>query len=175
MLDRDFKNDFRYPKRSTVEQNRPVFIINIFHSLEAFYLESDLREIQKFSNNLTACLKNSKKKRSTRNKKKKKTLAEQRRSTVPCCKRVHRSQGGICSRHSTVSDRDVGTRRAWIIFNRADNHGYRKLRYALLCAWRKIRSSDRGRSISIMFSFTVPRLSVSVDLVLASVYRQTKP
>ena len=72
MLDGDFKNDFRYPKRSTVEQNRPVFIINIFHSLEAFYLESDLREIQKFSNNLTACLKNSKKKRSTRNKKKKK-------------------------------------------------------------------------------------------------------
>lgn len=74
-----------------------------------------------------------------------------------------------------MSDRDVGTRRAWIIFNRADNHGYRKLRYALLRAWRKIRSSDRGRSISIMFSFTVPRPSVSVDLVPASIYRQTKP
>lgn len=29
MLDRDFKSDFRYPKRSTFEQNRPIFIINI--------------------------------------------------------------------------------------------------------------------------------------------------
>lgn len=62
MLDRDFKSDFRYPKRSTFEQNRPIFIINIlFRSLEAFYLENNLREIQKFSNDLTVRLENSKK------------------------------------------------------------------------------------------------------------------
>lgn len=55
MLDRDYKSDFRYPKRSTFEQNRPVFIINIlFRSLGAFYLENNLREIQKFPNDLTS-------------------------------------------------------------------------------------------------------------------------
>lgn len=55
MLDRDYKSDFRYPKRPSFEQNRPVFIINIlFRSLGAFYLENNLREIQKFPNDLTS-------------------------------------------------------------------------------------------------------------------------